>query len=141
MRCTRALRLRVGGQAFNFAINEAITGRSGVPASLSRDPAVEAPTGIGAFIEIPHLDTAQIISRNVTPNGADIDSEQSRGVEPEDLLFHRTSHRLISVLLDEAFGNLKPPEGFDLPLRRAVPNRIGPPQHVVGAERGDQFAE
>ena len=40
-----------------------------------------------------------------------------------------------------ACGNLEAPERLDLPLRRAVPDRVRAPQHVVGAEGVDDLAE
>ena len=38
-------------------------------------------------------------------------------------------------------GDFQAAQGFDLPLRRAGPHRIGAPDHVVGAHALNQLAE
>src|SRR5262245_7476045 len=53
-----------------------------------------------------------------------IDAIQLRGIEAEDLALSICRQLGIAVLFSEVFGNLESPQRVDLPLRRAVPNRI-----------------
>src|SRR5262245_17542368 len=103
-----------------------------------RDPAVPAVTRGYAFLEIGHLDAAQVVIGNPVTRGVHVDAEDARRAQPEDLLLHRARERRIFVLLDQHLGNLEAAERVDLPLRRAVPDRVRAPQYVVGAEGADE---
>src|SRR5215471_1020820 len=104
-----------------------------------RDPAVPAVTRGYAFLDIGHLDAAQIVLGKLVTRGVHVDAEDARPVQPEDLLLHRARERRIFVLLDQRLGNLEAAERVDLPLRRAVPDGVCPPQHVVGTEGADKL--
>src|SRR5262249_21660101 len=43
--------------------------------------------------------------------------------------------------LDQRLGHLEAPERLDLPLRRAVPDGVSAPQHMVGTKGPDDLAE
>src|SRR5438105_3166512 len=115
--------------------------RPPIPVASSRDPPVPAVAGGGAVLEVRHLDPAQVVRGEIVPLGVHVDGEDPRGVQSEDLLLHRARERPVPVSLHERVGNLEAPEGLDLPLRRPVPDRVRPPQHVVGAEGVDDLAE
>src|SRR5262245_19624889 len=69
---------------------------------------------------------------------------KTRGVATEDHLLHRTVRAAESgkaMFLLHVLGDFQAAHGLDLPLWRAVPNRIGSPQHVVGTEALDQRAD
>src|SRR5262249_19760301 len=108
---------------------------------LSRDPAVPVVARGGSLVEIRHLHTGQIVLRDLVALRGDVDAEDARGVQAEDLLLLAARQGRVVVLLDERRRNLEASERVDLPLGRPVPDRIGAPQHVVGAERGDALPE
>src|SRR5919108_5514102 len=107
----------------------------------SGDPAIPAMARDHPFLEIRHLDPAEVVLRQRVTRGIDVNAEDPRGVQPENLRLHRARERRIPVLLDQHLGNFKAPERFDLPLRRAVPDRVRSPQHVVGTKGRDDLAE
>src|SRR5207247_7713138 len=47
----------------------------------------------------------------------------------------------IPVLFDEPIGNVESAEGFNLPLRRAVPDRVRPPNHMVLPKRLENLTQ
>jgi len=47
--------------------------------------------GSDTFVEIGHLDPAQVVLRDLVARGVDVDTEDPRGIEPEDLLLAMTS--------------------------------------------------
>src|SRR5439155_26811646 len=110
-------------------------------ASLSRHPTVPAMARLRPLLQIRHLDPAQVILRDLVALCLDVDAEEAGGVQTEDLFLQRAGQRRVLVLLDEPAGDREAPERLDLPLRRPVPDRIGPPEHVVGAEGVDDLAE
>src|SRR5687767_5948736 len=63
------------------------------------------------------------------------------GVEPEDLGAQRRSNLGIAVLGAQFWRDLKSAERLDLVLWRAVPDRIGAPEHVVLAAIFHQLAD
>jgi hypothetical protein len=93
------------------------------------------------FFEIRHLDSAQVILGQLVARGVHVDTEDPCRVESEDLLLHRARQRRVVVLFDKICGDLKAPKRIDLPLRRPIPNRVRPPQHVVGAEGLDDLTK
>src|SRR5258708_10405468 len=115
--------------------------RNCTPNPSARDPAVPVVARVGALLEITHLDPAQIVGGNLVAPGVHIDAENPRAVQAEDLLLHRTGQRCVAMPLDQGVGNLETAERFDLPLRRAIPDRIGSPKHVIRAERVDQLTQ
>src|ERR1043166_9228788 len=83
----------------------------------------EDPIGPGVF---PDLGGAQAIDLG--------------GVETEDLGAHRRGDFSITKPISQWRGNLESAEGLDLVLRRAVPDRVGAPKHVVLPAVADQLA-
>src|SRR5207244_8586306 len=75
------------------------------------------------------------------PRGLDIDADHPRRVEPEELRFDGAGERRVPVLVDERLWDLEAPERLDLPLRRAVPDRVRAPEDVVGPERADDLTD
>src|SRR5262245_1694012 len=114
--------------------------RQSTPPSAG-DPAVPAVGGGGALVEVGHLDAGEVVLRDLVALGVDVDSEQARGVEAEDLLLHRARERSVAVRGYQRRRDLEAAERVDLPLRRAVPDRVRAPEHMVGAERGHDLAE
>src|SRR5437899_7051761 len=110
-------------------------------ARLSRDPAVPAVARHRAVVEVRHLHASQVVLRNLVALRGHVDAEDAGGVQAEDLLLLAAREWRIVVLLDERRGHLETAERLDLPLRRAVPDRVGTPQHVVRPERADDLAE
>src|SRR5262245_62724629 len=51
------------------------------------------------------------------------------------------TERSETMPLLHVLGNLETTQGFDLPLRRAGPNTIGAPYHMIGTEALDQGPE
>src|SRR4030095_10912705 len=99
-----------------------------------RPPAVPAVAGGDALVPIRHLHAAQVVLRDLVALGVDVDAEHARRVQPEDPLLDLPRERRVSVPVDEGLRDLEAPERLDLPLRRAVPDRVRPPQDVVRAE-------
>src|SRR5688572_7673427 len=64
-----------------------------------------------------------------------------RGVQAEDLRPQGGGDLGVAVALPERGGGLERPERLDLVLRRAVPDRVGPPEDVIGAAGADQLAK
>src|SRR5437667_10328975 len=100
----------------------------------ARDPAVPAVARGHSFIDIRHLYAAQIVLRDLVAGGVHVDAEEARGVQSEDLLLHSARQGRVMVPGDERLGDVEAPERFDLPLRRAVPDRIRAPEHMVSTE-------
>jgi hypothetical protein len=63
--------------------------RNGVTSHLvlAAHPTVEPVAGLGTFVEVGHLDLAEVVGRKVIPFGVRVNAEELGGVEAEDLLF------------------------------------------------------
>ena len=70
-----------------------------------------------------------------------VDAKHSRRIQSENLFLYLTRERLVPMLLDQPIRNLEPPKGFDLPLRRPIPNRVRPPEHMIGTKGIDDLPE
>src|SRR2546425_5372115 len=104
-------------------------------------PGVPAVAWGSSFVEIRHLDPAQIILRELVARGVHVDTEDPCGIQAEDLLLHGARERCVAMPCDERLGDLKAPERLNRPLRRPVPDQVCPPQDVVGAEGLDDLSE
>src|SRR6266481_7416644 len=110
-------------------------------ALLSRHPAVPAVARNGPVVEIRHLHARQVVLRNLVALRGHVETEDTGGIQPEDLLLLAARQWRVVVLLDQPGGHLEATKRLDLPLRRAVPDRVGTPQHMVRAERADELTE
>src|SRR5688572_5533330 len=63
------------------------------------------------------------------------------GVQAEDLGAQASGHLRIAESLSQRGMDLERPERLDLVLRRAVPDRVGAPQHVVFPTVAHELAE
>src|SRR5437763_15590465 len=105
------------------------------------DPPIESMAGGRTLLEITHLDPVQIILWQLVPFRSHLDPEDPRGIQPEDLGLDLAGGRPVAARVDQSLPNLEPPKRLDLPPRRAVPDRAGAPEHVVGANDGDTFVQ
>src|SRR5207249_3556212 len=94
-----------------------------------------------AFFTIGHLDPAQIILRQFLALRIDIDSEDPRRVQPEDLCLDLAGERAVTMFLDQLVRDLESSERLDLPLWRTVPDRVRPPEHMLHPERSDDLTQ
>ena len=94
-----------------------------------------------AFIQVSHFDVAEIVLRDVLPFSFDIYLKQFSRIEPKDFRFEILGQGRVVELFLESFRNLKPPEGFDLPLWRAIPNGIRSPEKMIFSERHKNLSE
>src|SRR5439155_18800503 len=105
------------------------------------DPSIPAVARGGPVLEIRHLHPAEIVLGDLVAFGVHVDAEDPRGVQPEDLLLHGASQGRVPVPFDQPSGDLEAPKRPDLPLRRPIPDRIGSPEHVRGAEGVAELTE
>ena len=70
-----------------------------------------------------------------------VDAVDASAVEAEHLLLERRRELRVAVRLDQRGRDLKASEGLDLVLGRAVPECVGPPQHIVLADMLEKFAK
>ncbi len=70
-----------------------------------------------------------------------VDAEEAGGVEAEDLVLDRGGQLGVAVLVDQVGADLEAAHPGDLALRAAPPDRVGPPEDVVGAGDLDHLAE
>jgi hypothetical protein len=96
-------------------------------------------TRFWTFLKITHPNLAQNVHRQFVAFRTDIDSKYPRGVEAKDLFFHLPCEGLIVMLVEELVGNLKSSERFNLPLRRAIPDGVRSPKHVIDPERSNDL--
>src|SRR5688572_5992821 len=82
-----------------------------------------------------------LVARRVFPQLIGRELVWPRGVEPEYLGAQGGSDGRITVLRAQRLGDLEGTERLDLVLRRAVPDRIGAPEHIVLADVLEQFAD
>src|SRR5690348_15718514 len=99
-----------------------------------RHPPIEPVARFRPFFAIADSEPPHRILRQGMSERPNVDVKQARGVQAEDLCFHLAGERLIVVLLNQLIRNLEPPKRFNLPLRGAIPNRIRPPQDMLGVE-------
>src|SRR6266404_2341766 len=66
---------------------------------------------------------------------------EARGVEAEDLALRRLGELRIAVQPAQLLGDLEAPQRVDLPLRRAVPHRVGAEYDAVLAHELHELAE
>src|SRR5258708_7683882 len=64
-----------------------------------------------------------------------VHSVHTGGIESENLPLDVVGERFPPEALHQILGHLQPAEGFDLPLRRAPPDRVCAPQNVVDSKR------
>src|SRR5690606_13373078 len=70
-----------------------------------------------------------------------VDAVETCAVEAEDLGLRRLRQGLVAVPLDERIRDLEGAECLDLVLRRAVPDRVRAPEHVVLADIAQELSE
>src|SRR6266581_3543092 len=102
---------------------------------LRRNPAVLGVAGrnsTGLLIHPTQL--FEVIARHRIAFGFRINAVHARGVEAEDAPLYVIGQRFPTKTLHQLVGHFQPAKSFDLPLRRAPPDRVGSPQDVVGAE-------
>src|SRR5512135_683501 len=88
---------------------------------------------------LPH--SAQLVGLDRLPLRRRVEAEQPRGVPAQDPILDLIGQWRIAVLLDQVVGDLQPPQTLDLALRAAVPDRVGPPEDVVGPRYLDHLPE
>src|SRR5262249_19224216 len=92
------------------------------PRVLTRDPAVPVVARGGSLVEIRHLHAGQVILRDLVAFRGDVEAEDARVVQAEDLLLLAARQGRVVVLLDERGRDLEASERVDLPLGRPVPD-------------------
>ena len=103
--------------------------------SLTHHPSIRSVARLRSFFQIAHSELPQNVLRQLIPLCLDIDAKHTRRVQSEDPFLHLARKRLVPMLLDQLIRNLESPKGFDLPLRRTIPNRVSPPEHMIDIER------
>src|SRR4029077_19891259 len=106
---------------------------------FSHHPSVGFAARLRSFFQIAYPELPQNVLRQLIPLRLGIDAKQTRRVQSEDPFLHLARERLVPMLLDQRIRNLEPPKGFDLPLRRTIPNRVCPPEHVIDTKRVDEL--
>src|SRR5215471_13082757 len=89
------------------------------------------------------LDCGHLVLRQGALRRLDVDTVEPRRVAGKDRGLGRAvrrAERREAILLLHVRGNLQSAERLDLPLGRAIPERIGAPYHVVDPEPADQAA-
>src|SRR5262249_19962041 len=87
--------------------------------------------------EILRLHRGDLVDREVALGQLGLEAVEARGVAAEDGALHRAvggAEGFEAVLLLHVLGDLEAPHRLDLPLGRAVPERVRAPDDVVGAE-------
>src|SRR5499427_5389126 len=87
--------------------------------------------------QVLRLHRGDLVGRDAVLRQLRLEAVDARGVAREDRALHRAvrrAERLEAVLLLHVLGNLEAPHRLDLPLGRAVPERVRAPDDVVGAE-------
>src|SRR5262249_33708347 len=104
-----------------------------------RRPRHEAVPRLGprpAGGQILRLHRSDLVGRDPVLRQLRLEAVDARGVAREDRALHRAvrrAERLEAVLLLHVLGNLETAHRLDLPLGRAVPERVRAPDDVVGA--------
>src|SRR4029453_3953548 len=91
--------------------------------------------------EVLRLDRGYLVDRGGLLGQPGLEAVEARGVAAEDGALHRAvggAKRLEAVLLLHVLRDLEPPHRLDLPLGRAVPERIRAPDDVIGAQTLDE---
>src|SRR5579872_1177696 len=90
-------------------------------AIIDPDPAVlcVSPRGLPAKLV---ADLRELVGLDLLELGLDVDAEQLRRVEPQNLVFDFVGQLWIVVFLDETVFDLEAPHALDLALRTAVPD-------------------
>src|SRR5207244_12104829 len=126
------VKLRAFGESSNSrrtAISE------GINRLLRRNPAVlgvARRNSTGLLIHPTQL--FDVIARHRIAFGFGINAVHARGVEAEDAPLYFIGQWFPTKTLHQLIGHFQATKGFDLPLRRAPPDRVGSPEDVVGTE-------
>src|SRR6267143_4068065 len=116
-------------------------------ATLSPFPSHVAIARVGAGAagrQVLRLDRGDLVRRDAVLRQFGTQPVDARGVAGEDGALHRAvrgAERLEAVLLLHVLGDLEAAHRLDLPLGRAVPQRVRAPDDVIGAEPLDQGAD
>ena len=78
---------------------------------------------------------------HATAKSSWVDSEETGGIEAEDVRFHIVSQGGIAVSVLKLSRDLKGPHGHDLRLRAPVPNGISSPHHPVHAHAAEDLPQ
>src|SRR5262245_8953318 len=103
----------------------------------ARHVAVSRVSPLTAGGQILRLHRGDLVRGDAVLRQLRLEGVDARGVAREDRALHRTfraAERLEAVLLLHVLGNLETAHRLDLPLGRAVPERVRAPDDVVGAE-------
>src|SRR5712692_7769628 len=87
------------------------------------------------------LAPADRIGRGPAERGRGVDAIDLGDAEAEDFGLELRRQRRIAVALAQAIVDGEAAEGLELVLRRAVPDRIGAPEHTVLADMAQQLAQ
>src|SRR6266851_4326445 len=87
------------------------------------------------------LAPADRIGRGPAQRGRGVDAIDLGAAEAEDFGLELRRQRRIAVALAQAIVDGEAAEGLELVLRRAVPDRIGAPEHTVLADMAQQLAQ
>src|SRR5258708_20422927 len=94
-------------------------------------PAERLVRTLAAVIEIRGFQARERVGRQRVAFGFDVDIVNLRRIKPEDLLFIFLGDLLIPDLLTHLVRDLEALEGVDHPLRRAPPEAVRSPDHVI----------
>src|SRR5262245_79347 len=83
---------------------------------LRGHPTVPSVAPGTAFVEVGHLHPRKVVLRDLLAFSVDVDAEDARGVESEDLRLHRGCQRSIAVPFHQGRRDLEASERLDLPL-------------------------
>src|SRR5262245_59901177 len=103
----------------------------------ARDVPIPRVRALAAGGQILRLHRGDLVGGDPVLRQLRLEAVDPRGVAREDGALHRTfraAERLEAVLLLHVLGNLETAHRLDLPLGRAVPERVRAPDDVVGAE-------